>query len=147
MPSRSRLLQVPSQSPRSERIERDPRRAKSPYLALAFLLPFAVTLRLRQPNSSMSRLISEPLADHSAKQFLGALFVAPSVRLAMVVAEVELGEVAVQVIVRAVLIDALHAALEDREEAFDGIGVNGRIERGDIFALAVSGEAVLVKVV
>ena len=37
---------------------------------------------------------------------------------------VELGHVAVEVLRGAVLIDALHSALEDGEEAFNGIGVD-----------------------
>src|SRR5690606_35793033 len=41
---------------------------------------------------------------------------------AVVVAEVELDQIAVQV-ARAVLVDALHAALEDREEVFGSVNV------------------------
>lgn len=40
----------------------------------------------------------------------------------MVVAEVELGQVAVQVLALAVLVGADHAALERREVAFKGVG-------------------------
>ena len=38
-------------------------------------------------------------------------------------AEIVFREVAVQMLLRAVLVDALHAALEDREVALDGVGV------------------------
>jgi hypothetical protein len=37
--------------------------------------------------------------------------------------EVELGEVAVKVALGTVLLDAGHSALEDREKAFDGVGM------------------------
>ena len=40
----------------------------------------------------------------------------------LLIAEVELGQIAVQMALAAVLIDALHAALEDRIEALNGVG-------------------------
>ena len=40
--------------------------------------------------------------------------------------EIELGKVAVKMLFAAVLIDALHAALEDRVEAFDGVRCDER---------------------
>lgn len=40
------------------------------------------------------------------------------------VAKIELRKIAVKVLLRAVLIDALHAAFEDAEIAFDGVGVD-----------------------
>ena len=51
---------------------------------------------------------------------------------AAVVAEIELGEVAVQVGLAAMLIDAVHAALEDREHVLDGVGVDDRRPSGRI---------------
>lgn len=42
----------------------------------------------------------------------------------IVVAEVELGKVAVQVLLSAVLIDTLHAPLEGAEEALNGVGMD-----------------------
>ena len=45
-------------------------------------------------------------------------------RGAAIVAEIELGKVAVQVRFAAMLIDADHAALEDREHVLDRVGVN-----------------------
>ena len=53
----------------------------------------------------------------------------------MIIPEIELGQVAVQVLLRAMLIDALHAALEDAEVALDRIGMNGTI---NVLADAVS---------
>ena len=55
--------------------------------------------------------------------------------LAVVVAELELGRIAVQVALGAMLIDALHAPLEDAEIALDGVGVD-LVTR--IFPLAVA---------
>jgi hypothetical protein len=42
----------------------------------------------------------------------------------MRIAEIKFGEVAVQVLLAAVLIDADHAALEDREETFSAVHVS-----------------------
>lgn len=61
-------------------------------------------------------------------------------RLAIVVAEVEFCKIAVQMVLAAVLIDALHSTLEDREEAFDGVGVDGGINLRDVFALSMASE-------
>ena len=43
---------------------------------------------------------------------------------AVIVAEIKFGKVAVQMLFGAMLIDALHAAFEDRKRAFDSIGVD-----------------------
>ena len=42
----------------------------------------------------------------------------------VVIAEIEFRQIAVKVLLVAMLVDALHAALENREYALDGIGVN-----------------------
>src|SRR5207248_11749774 len=55
------------------------------------------------------------------------------------IAEIELRQVAVQVLLGAMLINALHAALEDRIEAFDGIGMNGALALvPDVFLIGVT---------
>ena len=46
---------------------------------------------------------------------------------AVAIAEIEFAKIAVQMLLAAMLIDALHAALEDRKVAFDGVGVDGRV--------------------
>ena len=51
----------------------------------------------------------------------------------MVIAEVEFGQVAVQMVMGAMLVNALHATLEDREEALDGIGMDVRVFEVDVF--------------
>jgi hypothetical protein len=68
--------------------------------------------------------IGEALADDALGCHFGALIVAVTKRCARVVAEIELGKVAVQVLFLAVLIHALHAALEDRVIALDRVGVD-----------------------
>lgn len=44
--------------------------------------------------------------------------------MAGVVTEIEFRKIAFQVLFSAVLIDTLHAAFEDREEAFNGVGAD-----------------------
>ncbi len=63
-------------------------------------------------------------------------------RCSVVATEIELGKVAVQVWLAAVRIDALHAALEDRELALNRIRVDRAILKADVLALTVAGEAV-----
>lgn len=65
-------------------------------------------------------MVHETLSLGLLEQDIGALAV---VQLAGVVAEIELREVAVQVRFRQVVEGAVHAALEDREVAFDGVCV------------------------
>ena len=85
---------------------------------------------LSTPNHFLrpiSRLIGEPLAGHTTEQAVSASLVVDPKCNPVAVAEIELGHIAMQVALRGVLIDAFHAALEDREKTFDGVGVNGRI--------------------
>ena len=56
----------------------------------------------------------------------GALGIVHAERDAVVVAEIKLRKIAVQVLLAAVLIDAAHAALEDREIVFNRVGVDRR---------------------
>jgi hypothetical protein len=42
----------------------------------------------------------------------------------MIVAELEFGQVTMEMVLSAVLIDAAHPALEDREHALNGVGVD-----------------------
>jgi hypothetical protein len=48
----------------------------------------------------------------------------PSGRGAVAVTEIELGKVAVKVLLAAPLVHTAHPALHDGKEAFDGVGVN-----------------------
>jgi len=90
-------------------------------LRLAFLRARAIW---REKSDSVSLLIHQALAFDALHGLDGAVNVAVAEFDAVIVAEVKFREVAVQVLLAAVLIDAAHAALEDREEALDRIGVD-----------------------
>jgi len=75
----------------------------------------------------MSSLIRQTLALHALEDRFGSLEIVEPESLAMVVPMIVLRKVAVQMVVPTVLIYALHAALEYREESFDGVGVHGRV--------------------
>src|SRR3546814_5598881 len=68
----------------------------------------------------MRRPIGQTLADNATQDRVGALFV--SVGLGGI-AEVEFGQVAVHVGLAHMMIGADHAALQDREEVFSGVGM------------------------
>ena len=70
-----------------------------------------------------SRSIGKPLALDATQQAIGASLIVDSERDAVVVAEIELCCVAVQVRLANVEIATVDAALEDREEVLDRIGV------------------------
>src|SRR5689334_22152101 len=78
--------------------------------------------------------IGQPLALGALDRLLGALAVFDAECLAHVVAELEFGQIAVQVLLAAVLIDALHPALENREVSLDGVRVLLGIVETDILA-------------
>lgn len=77
----------------------------------------------------MSPLIREALSNDALQQRFCPGGVAHAERLAIVVPKIKLCNVAVQMVVAAVLVHALHAALEHREEAFDGVGVDRAVIR------------------
>ena len=68
--------------------------------------------------------VGEALAHDALEAFRGAFTSLIAKRNAVVVAEIKLGQIAVQCFFAAMLIDALHAALEDREVAFNRVGVD-----------------------
>ena len=74
--------------------------------------------------------IGQALANDTLERLYGAGFIVHAQRDAVVIAEIIFAQIAVKVLFIAMLIDALHAALEDREIAFNGIGVSRR--RGHI---------------
>src|ERR1700680_3973528 len=75
--------------------------------ALAFrLLPYGLSVT--------SRSIREALANDTLDRPLSAFDVVNPEPHAVAVAEIELGKISVQVLLFAMLIDALHTALEDR---------------------------------
>src|SRR5260221_2308063 len=95
---RSRPPQVSSPSPRGEPIALGLASGcfASSCLGVWVWLASALTLRFRCLYSASNCLICEPLADHAAKQNVGALLVVHAVRDTVVIPEVELGHVAVQ---------------------------------------------------
>src|SRR3954447_10984183 len=64
---------------------------------------------------------------------------------AVVVTELELGQIAVQMLLVAMLIDAFHAALEQAEVAFDSVRVDCGILKRDVLTYAVVDGAVTGK--
>ena len=92
----------------------------------------------------MSRLIGETPTDDTTKGTLSASLIFDSDCAPMAISEIKLGKVAVKMLFPAVLIDALHAALEDAEKALDGIGVNWA---KTIFTAIVAHNVVLREVV
>src|ERR1700681_1766461 len=84
-------------------------------LVLAFrLLPYGLSVT--------SGAVRQALADDSFERALGALHIVHAEPHAVAIPEIEFRQVAVQVLLGAMLIHALHATLEDRIEAFDRIG-------------------------
>ncbi len=61
-------------------------------------------------------------------------------RNAIVIPELELCQIAVKVALAAVLINALHAAFDDAEIAFDRVAVDAAILKVYIFTAIVAGE-------
>jgi hypothetical protein len=72
---------------------------------------------------AVSRSIGQPLADNPAKGALRPLYVIDAELNPIAVAEIEFGEVAVQMGLADVKIAAVDPALQGREETLDGIGV------------------------
>jgi hypothetical protein len=86
--------------------------------------------------------IGQTLAGETAKGLAATLPIIAAVRDPVVVAELELRDIPMQMLLGAMLIDALHAALEDREAAFNRVGMNAATA---IFASAVVDGAVAQK--
>ena len=87
--------------------------------------------------------IHQPLANRTGERGISALHVVHAQLGAVAVAEVELSHVAVEVLLAAMLVDALHAALEHAVEALDGVRVG---QTAHILTLAVAGVVVSGKV-
>src|SRR6266508_2411643 len=116
---------VPLRTHRSRASERSRGTARTgvPDSGWPFALAWALCLLLPYGCSLTRRSIGEALADDAPDGALGALYVIYAKSDAVAIAEIELGEIAVQVFLAAMLVHAFHAALEDRVEPFDGVGV------------------------
>lgn len=68
--------------------------------------------------------ISKPPADCPLDRFNGTLLIIDAKRDSLVVAEVAFSEIPLQVLLANVMVDTVDTAFQDREIAFDGIGVN-----------------------
>ncbi len=90
-----------------------------------------------------SGAISEALANDTNQSNLGPGYVVNAKANPVIIAEVEFADVAVQMGLRAVLVDALHAALEHAVKAFNGVCVN---VAAHILFGAMCGEGVASKV-
>jgi hypothetical protein len=82
----------------------------------------------------MSRSIGKALPDDAFDRPFGALHVVYAKPHAVRISKIELRQIAVQVLLAAMLIDSLHATFEDRIIAFNGVGVN---MAANVFLLAV----------
>ena len=119
------------------------RSAGTARIALFYLVlvePLAFRL-LPYGRSVMRPSICEAFADNAFDRIFGALYVVNSTTNAIVIPKVEFSQVAVQVLFAAMLIDALHSALENRVVAFDRVGVDGfDVELGKRIVLGEFGE-------
>ena len=85
----------------------------------------ALALRLLPYGLSvMRRSIGEALSNNAFNCTPGALYVIYAEPNAIAIAEVKFREIAVRMLFLAMLIDALHAALEDRIVTLDDVGVD-----------------------
>lgn len=92
-------------------------------------LDFFAGWRLRESGERLTRsVIFQTLAIDTLQRPSGTLAVLTAKLRAVAVAEIELRKIAVKVLLAAMLIDALHAALEDAEIALNRVGAD------DLFA-------------
>ena len=87
----------------------------------------------------MRRTIGQAFANDAFERTIRALHVINAQPDPVAVAKIKLGKIAVQVFFLAMLVNAFHAALEDRIVAFDRVAVNDRtvFRVADVFASGV----------
>jgi len=90
----------------------------------------------------MSCFVGQPPALSAFERQRGALHVVNAQPFPVAVSEIELAQIAVQVRFADVLVHAVHAAFEDREETFDGVGmgVTAHVLIGAVLDGVVRGE-------
>jgi len=93
----------------------------------------------------MSRSIGQALPYDAPNDAIGALDIINAECDPLVVAEIELGEIPLQVLLADVMIDSVDTALQDREIPFNGIGVRiaANIFFGGMVDGLVTGEALV----
>src|SRR5208282_220723 len=92
--------------------------------SLSLRSAFAFRLLFPYGLSVMSCPVFEALADDTLDHTRGTLYVIYAQPNAIAIAEIELRQIAVQMLLATVLVDALHAALEDRVVALNRIGAD-----------------------
>ena len=108
---------------RTQASERYPETARIALSALAFYASVLTLCRLLPYSRSLtSRSIGEALPNDAFNCSFGALYVIYAKPDAIGIAEIEFCNVTVKVLFRAVLIEAFHAALENRIVAFHCVG-------------------------
>jgi len=94
----------------------------------------------------VSPFISEALANYTTKELLSSACVVNTFRNPIAISKIKLRKITVHVLLRAMLINALHATFEDGKISLDGVGVNFGIVQGDILPFAVTHRAVQIKI-
>lgn len=79
--------------------------------------------------------IGKALAADAFKGKVGTVCIVDTKADAVGITEVELCKVARKVLLATMLVDPAHTALEDTEEAFDGVGVGRAVGSADVFVL------------
>ena len=116
---------MPLQIHRNQASERFPGTARIALFALAFyVLVLALCRLLPYGRSFRSRSIGETLSNDTFDRAHGALYVIYAQPDAIAITKIEFGKVAMQMLFAAMLVDTLHAALENRIAAFNGVGVD-----------------------
>jgi hypothetical protein len=116
---------MPPRTHRNQASERFPGIARIALVASAFyVLVLALCRLLPYGRSLTSRSIGEALPNDAFDRAFGAFYVIYAEPDAIAIAKIEFGKVAVQMALAAMLVDALHAAFEDRIEAFNCVSVD-----------------------
>jgi len=102
--------------------ERFPQTARIDACQLSLGSAFAFRLLFPYGLSVMSRSIGEPLANSTLHGASGTLYVIYAEPDAIAISEIKFRQIAVQMLLFAMLVDAFHAALEDRIVSLDGVG-------------------------
>jgi hypothetical protein len=79
----------------------------------------------RRPSGGFRLAVCQPFTLYPGQNLSGALAVIHAKSGSVVISEVELDEIPMQVPFATMLVDTTHPALEEREEAFQCVGVSG----------------------
>ena len=104
--------------------ERFPETARIAQFYSAFVSSFCLCRLFPYGLSVTSLPIGEPLTDDALHGSFGALHVIYAEPNAIAIAEIKFRKIAMQMFLSTMLIDALHAAFENRIVALDGVGVD-----------------------